>query len=69
MVMPNPELWAAVLSQVLIHAETGCRHSALHAARLLDHLCEQEIDPQTRLLCERASQRLDLSGMRHACAA
>lgn len=66
--MPTPELWAAVLSQVLIHTETGCRHSAPHAARLLDHLCEQEIDPQTRLAV-RARQRLDLSGMRHACAA
>ncbi len=67
--MPDQNLWAAVLSQLLIHEETGCRHSALHAARLLDHLCEQEIDPQTRQLCERASQRLDHTGMRHACAA
>ncbi|WP_415034773.1 hypothetical protein [Azonexus sp.] len=67
--MPHPNLWAAVLGQLLIHEETGCRHSALHAARLLDHLCEQEIDPQIRQLCERASQRLDHSGKPHACAA
>ncbi|RKT59251.1 hypothetical protein DFR40_1134 [Azonexus fungiphilus] len=67
--MPNSELWAATLSLLLIHEETGCRHSALNAARLLDHLCDLEIDDETRRLCERASQRLGNQENRHACAA
>lgn len=57
--MPAPELWAAALSLVLIHAETACPHSALNASRLLERLGDLEgIDPDTRNLCERASQRL-----------
>jgi hypothetical protein len=57
--MPNTELWAGALSLLLIHSESGCRHSALHAARLLECLCEcDDVDEETRILCERASLRL-----------
>jgi hypothetical protein len=57
--MPPPELWAGALSLLLIHGESGCPHSALNAARLLDHLCDSpDIDDETRALCERASSRL-----------
>ena len=57
--MPPPELWAGALSLLLIHDESGCPHSALNAARLLDHLCDSpDIDDDTRALCERASSRL-----------
>lgn len=58
--MPTPPLWAGVLSQLLIHDETGCPHSARHAIRLLDCLCEDaDLDSTTRDLCERASRRLE----------
>lgn len=58
--MPNNTLWAAVLSQLLILDETGCPHSARHAIRLLEQLCEfDELDEQVRVLCERAGQRLE----------
>jgi hypothetical protein len=57
--MAANDLWAGALSLLLIHDETGCRHSALNAVRLLERLCEQEgLDEETRKLCERASQRL-----------
>jgi hypothetical protein len=57
--MPSSELWAGALSLVLIHHETGCPHSALHAARLLERLGDMaEVDDETRQLCERASHRL-----------
>lgn len=57
--MPAAELWAGALSLLLIHSESGCPHSALNAARLLDRLCDSpELDEETRDLCERASQRL-----------
>ncbi|WP_265949258.1 hypothetical protein [Dechloromonas sp. A34] len=60
--MPPPELWAGALSLLLIHGESGCPHSALNAARLLDRLSESsELDDATRDLCERASNRLNLS--------
>ena len=36
--MPSSELWAGALSLLLIHHETGCQHSALNAARLLDRI-------------------------------
>ncbi|MCE1239717.1 MAG: hypothetical protein LWW83_07370 [Azonexaceae bacterium] len=64
------ELWAGALSLVLLHEETGCRHSALHAARLLDELSEQDdLDTDTRELCERASIRLGRQEESHACTA
>jgi hypothetical protein len=47
------------LSLLLIHHETGCQHSALNAARLLDRIgALTDIDADTRNLCERASNRL-----------
>lgn len=68
--MPSTDLWAGALSLVLIHEETGCIHSALHAARLLDQLSEtEELDDDTRRLCERASTRLTQQETRHACPA
>lgn len=57
--MPSSKLWAGALSLVLVHAETGCPQSALNAARLLECLGDmEEIDADTRNLCERASIRL-----------
>ena len=68
--MPNSELWAGALSLLLIHDETGCRHSARHATLLLDRLCAMDdLDDETRALCERASRRFDdlaCAGGRHA---
>lgn len=69
--MPTNNFWAGVLSQLLIHQESGCQHSARHAIRLLDRLTEfDDLDADVRLLCERASRRLE-TGLecRHACAA
>lgn len=58
--MPNSELWAGALSQILIHDETGCPHSARHATLMLDRLCAMgDLDDDTRALCERASRRLE----------
>lgn len=57
--MPAVELWAGALSLLLIHGESGCPHSALNAARLLDRLSDApDLDDETRSLCERASNRL-----------
>lgn len=57
--MPTAELWAGALSLLLIHGESGCPHSALNAARLLDRLSDApDLDDETRGLCERASNRL-----------
>lgn len=68
--MPNSELWAGALSQLLIHGETGCPHSARHATLLLDRLCAMDdLYHETRTLCERASRRLEnlaCEGGRHA---
>jgi hypothetical protein len=59
--MPTSELWAGALSLLLIHSESGCPHSALNAARILDRLCDSpDLDIETRALCERASNRLTL---------
>jgi hypothetical protein len=72
--MPSREIWAGALSLLLLHEETGCAHSAYNAARLLDQICDaDDVDDDTRRLCERASARL--SGdtprpeARHACPA
>lgn len=49
--MTSNFLWAGALSLLLIHDETGCRQSALNAARVLDKLCEQDdLDDETRTL-------------------
>ena len=64
--MPANDLWAGALRLVLIHDETGCPHSALNAAHLLDRLCEMEgLDADTRNLCERASGRLSAARAKH----
>jgi len=61
--MTTIPIWAGTLTQILIHAESGCRHSALLAARLLEQLSEaSELDDDTRALCERASQRFASQG-------
>lgn len=58
--MLNSQLWAGALSLLLIHDETGCPHSARHATLLLDRLSAMDdLDDETRALCERASRRLD----------
>ena len=57
--MPASALLAGALSLLLIYHESGCKHSALNAALLLDRLCESPgLDEETRILCERASNRL-----------
>lgn len=59
LMMSTSELWAGALSLILIHDESGCPHSALNAARILDRLCDSPaLDNETRALCERASNRL-----------
>lgn len=68
--MPSNELWAGALSLVLIHAETGCLHSAMNAARLLEQLSDTDgVDAAIRRLCERASDRLASSEHANACPA
>lgn len=63
--MQTTTLCAGALSQLLIHQESGCPHSARHAIRLLEQLCDtDELDADLRLLCERASVRL--AGHLHA---
>ena len=58
--MPTTTLWAGALGQLLILDETGCPHSARHAIRLLERLCEfDDLDDDMRALCERASRRLE----------
>lgn len=67
--MSSSHLWAGALSLLLIHEETGCVHSALNAARLLEQLIEiEDLDDDTRRLCERASSRLTRQEPCHACA-
>lgn len=68
--MSTTKLWAGTLSQLLILDETGCPHSARHAIRLLNQICElDDLDSEVRLLCERASLRLEARlGERHAYA-
>jgi hypothetical protein len=66
--MATSELWAGALSLLLLHDESGCPHSALNAARLLDRLSEStSLDESTRCLYERASERLtQAAGSREA---
>lgn len=57
--MNGQTLYAAALTQLLLHRESGCRHAALHAASLLQRLGEaHDADAEWSALCERASQRL-----------
>lgn len=56
-------LWAGALSQLLSFNETGCPHSARRAAGLLSRLADDpRVDREIAELCERAIQRLDLTG-------
>ena len=56
-------LWAGALSQLLSFGETGCPHSARRAADLLSRLADDpRVDREIAELCERAIQRLDLTG-------
>ncbi len=65
--MPSLSLWASALSLLLIHDETGCPHSALNAARILEQMSEDaHLDQATATLLERASQRLAHQGSCHA---
>ena len=57
--MPNTELFAATLSQVLRHELTDCRRAGHHAADLLDRLLGLPgLDAETRQLCEEKLRRL-----------
>lgn len=57
--MPNTELFAGALSQLLRHELTDCRRAGHHAAELLDRLAAlPELDAETRQLCEEKSRRL-----------
>ena len=57
--MPHAELLAGALSLLLQHHLTGCHHAGHHAAGLLERLADrQELDRDTRRLCEQMSQRL-----------
>lgn len=68
--MSSPALGIGALGLLLIHQETGCPHSAAHAARLLNELSNtDEIDLELRQLCERAADRLLQKENTHACPA
>lgn len=57
--MPGSELWVGALNLLLRHELSGCGHAARRAAGLLQRLAEHPgVDPETRALCERMSDRL-----------
>jgi hypothetical protein len=61
--MPNSELFAGALSQLLRHDLSGCPRATRQAADLLDRLARLPgLDAETRELCDRMSQRLDDEG-------
>jgi hypothetical protein len=61
--MPNTELFAGALSQLLRHELSGCPRATRNAADLLDRLAALPgIDDETRELCDRMSERLDREG-------
>ena len=58
--MPNTELFAGALSQLLRHDLSGCPRATRQAAELLDRLAETPgLDRETRSLCEQMSRQLD----------
>lgn len=66
--MPNSELFAGALSQLLRHDLAACPRATRMAADLLDRLANLPgLDIETRELCERMSQRLADEGAL-ACA-
>lgn len=61
--MPNTELFAGALSQLLRHELSGCPRATRQAADLLDRLADVPgLDVETRQLCEQMSRKLDLQG-------
>lgn len=57
--MPNTELFAGALSQLLRHDLSGCPRATRQAAELLDRLAELPgLDRETQDLCEQMSRRL-----------
>jgi hypothetical protein len=61
--MPNTELFAGALSQLLRHDLSGCPRATRNAANLLDRLAHLPgIDDETRDLCDRMSERLARGG-------
>lgn len=63
--MPNTELFAGALSQLLRHDLSGCPRATRQAAELLDRLAQRpDLDDETRDLCDRMCARLDREGER-----
>ena len=61
--MPNTELFAGALSQLLRHDLSGCPRATRNAAALLDRLARLPgIDDETRDLCEHMCDRLARAG-------
>ena len=57
--MPNTQLFAGALSQLMRHDLSGCPRATRNAVDLLDRLAElPELDRETRDLCHRMSERL-----------
>ena len=57
--MHERDLWAGALNLLMRHELSGCGHAARQAAGLLERLAEQpNVDRETRMLCERMSERL-----------
>ena len=57
--MPNTDLFAGALSQLLRHDLSRCPRATRHAADLLERLARlPELDSETRDLCTRMSDRL-----------
>ena len=61
--MPNTELFAGALSQLLRHDLSGCPRATHQAADLLERLsCLSWLDDETRELCDRMSEQLSDQG-------
>lgn len=58
----TPALFAGALDHLMRHTLTGCGQAAHHAAQLLDVLSDRpELDRETRLLCGRMRERLEMT--------
>lgn len=61
--MPNTDLFAGALSQLLRHDLAGCPRATRQAADLLDRLARVPgLDDETRDLCDRMCERLNDQG-------
>lgn len=61
--MPNTDLFAGALSQLLRHDLSGCPRATRQAADLLDRLSRVPgLDHETRDLCDRMCERLNDQG-------